>query len=84
MEDVETFEVRAEVIAVIPSYRQAIARSADNQHQLAITRHTQGVALEDVHEGQVYLLTVTCRLARVLHAQLADLDKAAHELPKKR
>ena len=69
MNDGETSQIRAKVFAVIPEYDQAMLH-ADGDRHLTITRHTEGVALEDVREGQVYLLTVTHRFSRVLRAQL--------------
>ncbi len=72
MNAIETFEVHARVIAVVPKYDLAIALSLEDFWQLGITRRTKGVCLDDVREGQVYLLTVTCRLPRVLHAQIIE------------
>lgn len=80
MSEMETFEVRATVIAVVPEYHQAIAQSPDEQWELAITRHTEGVSLDEVQEGQVYLLTVQdFRFPRVVRAQLIAPEITSHE-----
>lgn len=76
MNTVETCRVRATVFVVIPEYHQAKARSADGHRQLTITRHTAGVLLDEVQEGQVYLLTVTRRPSRVLHANLIGITES--------
>lgn len=81
MNEAETFGVRATVIVVVPEFHQAILRTSNDERQLAITRHTAGVSLSDVREGQVYLLTVTRRFARVLHAKLVDPENTATGRP---
>lgn len=67
-----TFQIRAEVFVVIPAYQQAMAERRRPLAPRRYVTHTWG-KLDDVLEGQVYLMTVTCRLHRVVHAQLMEL-----------
>ena len=62
-------QVEATVLALVPEYHLVKVRSQDG-HQYSLTRHTRGVNLADLHEGQKLLCTVTRRLPRVLTTQI--------------
>jgi len=81
MDDEETFQIRAEVFALIPEYGQAILRAGGGR-KLAITQHTEGVSLTDLSDGQLYLLTVKRRFCRVSRAQLVAPDQILVEVSK--
>lgn len=65
---VETREVSATVVAVLPEFRQAQIRSADG-HLYALT-DTTPVRWTAVQEGQRMQCTVTLRLPRVVRAEI--------------
>ena len=62
-------KIRAQLFAVILDFNQVRLRGADG-HQYAVTRHTEGVTLSDLREGQMVDLVVTRHLHRVLSAQV--------------
>ena len=65
----ETREVDAKVVALVPQFKIVKIRSADG-HLFSINENTPGVRLSDLEEGKFLHVTVTKRLARVLHATL--------------
>lgn len=65
----ELREIEATVLALIPQYQQAKVETKDG-HQYAITRHTKGVQLENLHKGQHLVCTVTVKLPRVVAARV--------------
>jgi len=70
-EDIATFEIEVAVFALIPEYHQVKVRALDGR-QYAITRHTAGVNLDQLREGQRLLCNVTKNLPRVLSAQILE------------
>jgi hypothetical protein len=66
-----TVEVDAKVLVLIPEYHQ-VAVVTDDGREYSLTRHTQGVALSDLHVGQRVRCTVTIRLSRVLAAWVLE------------
>ena len=65
----EEHQVEATVLVLVPEYHLVKVQSQDG-HQYSLTRHTRGVNLADLHEGQKLLCTVTRRLPRVLTARV--------------
>lgn len=65
----EEHQVEATVLVLVPEYHLVKVQSKDG-HQYSLTRHTRGVNLTELHEGQKLLCTVTRRLPRVLTAQI--------------
>lgn len=63
----ETRRVEVVVVALIPEYHQASARDEEG-HLYALTRHTSGIDLTSLHEGQKLTCIVTRHLPRVLSA----------------
>ena len=62
-------QVDVTVLALIPTYHQVEVRAEDGS-RYSLTRHTQGIDLSELHEGQRLRCTVTVRLPRVLNAQV--------------
>jgi hypothetical protein len=62
-------QVDVTVLALIPTYHQVEVRAEDGS-RYSLTRHTQGIDLAELHEGQRLRCTVTVRLPRVLNAQV--------------
>jgi hypothetical protein len=61
-EDLDRIE--ATVVAVIPEYKQALARAVDGR-QYAVTERASGVPWRELREGQRIVCLVTKRLALV-------------------
>jgi hypothetical protein len=61
--------VEATVLAVVPSYSVVKVQARDG-FQYSLTRHTKGIVLSDLHEGQRVLCTVTRNLLRVVAAEV--------------
>lgn len=67
----ETLTVTAEVVALLPEYRQVRVLGSGGR-QYALTRLTHGIDLATLRLGQRVECTVTARLSRVLNAVLID------------
>lgn len=68
------FEVEAKVVAVLPDFNQVRVQVNDG-HLYAVTRHTEGVNVAELQEGQRLLCIVTQHPVRVVHAHLIEAAK---------
>ena len=60
--------VETTVFALVPEYRQVKVRAQDGR-QYALTEQTEGVKLEQLHEGQRVRCVVTRSMPRVVTAE---------------
>ena len=64
-------EVEVRVFALLPEFNQARVRTTDgSEFEYAITRHTRGVRVADLQEGQRLLCIVTPPPERIESARL--------------
>lgn len=68
MEDTKIVEIKIFGV-LLPGFDIAYGETKDG-YRYAITRHTQGVNLQDVREGQSYICNVTTKFPRILNARL--------------
>lgn len=64
-------EVEVVVLALVPEFHQVVVKTTDGTRYV-LNRHTPGVDLLKLREGQRLLCKVTRRLPRVLNAQAID------------
>lgn len=64
-----TADIQATVLVLVAEFGLAKVQGDDGRHY-SVTRHTAGVRVADLQEGQRLQCTVTLKLPRVLHAKV--------------
>lgn len=67
----DAHEVNLTVFALIPEYRLAMTRDAEDR-QYSVTRKTPGIKVDELQVGMRLRCVVTTRLARILSGKVVE------------